>query len=80
MRDWQRGYAAAHGIPLFDWSSLMPRHCGAQAWASGEPKLMTADHVHFTREGYRRSARALAAFLDPIVRQALGGTRAVSND
>ncbi len=80
VRDLQRSFAAARGIPFWDWSGIMPKRCGAQAWTASEPRLMTADHVHFTKEGYKKSARAFTAFLDPIVRQALGTTHAVSND
>ena len=54
-------------LQLWDWSSIMPQNCGAQAWASANPKLMAPDHVHLTRAGYELSAKSFARFLEPIV-------------
>jgi lysophospholipase L1-like esterase len=45
----------------------MSSKCGAHAWFTSTPRLMAADHVHFTAEGYRTSARAFAEFLMPLV-------------
>ena len=54
-------------LQVWDWSSIMPSSCGAQAWASANPKLMASDHVHLTRAGYELSAKHFAKFLEPIV-------------
>lgn len=54
-------------LQVWDWSSIMPQSCGAQAWASANPKLMASDHVHLTKAGYELSAKHFAKFLEPIV-------------
>jgi len=56
-------------LQMWDWSSIMPQSCGAQAWASANPKLMASDHVHLTRAGYELSAKHFAKFLEPIVNE-----------
>ena len=80
VREVQRDIAARHGLAFWDWSTIMPRHCGAEAWATSVPRLMTPDHVHFTVDGYRRGGHAFAAFLDPIIDTSMRTTHAVSND
>ena len=54
-------------LQVWDWSSIMPQSCGAQAWASANPKLMAPDHIHLTRAGYELSAKHFAKFLEPLV-------------
>ena len=56
-------------LQVWDWSSIMPQSCGAQAWASANPKLMAPDHVHLTKAGYELSAKHFAKFLEPIVNE-----------
>ena len=67
VRQVQRQIAEDENIPFWDWSSIMASKCGAHAWFTATPRLMAADHVHFTAEGYRASARAFAEFLMPLV-------------
>jgi hypothetical protein len=66
IREIERDIAQQEKIPVWDWSKLVPPACGAHSWAR-ERHLMTADHVHFTAEGYRVSAQQFAKFLFPII-------------
>jgi lysophospholipase L1-like esterase len=67
VREVQRQIAEDQSLPFWDWSGIMARKCGAHAWFTANPRLMAADHVHFTAEGYRTSGRAFAEFLMPLV-------------
>jgi lysophospholipase L1-like esterase len=67
VREVQRQIAEDENLPFWDWSGIMSSKCGAHAWFTSTPRLMAADHVHFTAEGYRTSARAFAEFLMPLV-------------
>ena len=67
VRAVQRQIAEDENIPFWDWAGIMASKCGAHAWFNANPRLMAADHVHFTAEGYRISARAFAEFLMPLV-------------
>jgi lysophospholipase L1-like esterase len=67
VRDVQRRIAEDESIPFWDWAGIMASKCGAHAWFTTNPRLMAADHVHFTAEGYKTSARAFAEFLMPLV-------------
>jgi lysophospholipase L1-like esterase len=80
VRQVQRDLAKEENIPFWDWSGIMPAKCGAHTWVMASPRLMAADHVHFTREGYKVSATAFAAFLSPIVNQLRRQQYALSND
>lgn len=71
VREVQRAIAKDEGIPAWDWSSIMPKSCGAHAWFKATPHLMAPDHVHFTAEGYRRGADQFVDFLSPFVSQRL---------
>jgi lysophospholipase L1-like esterase len=66
IRETERDIAQREKIPVWDWSKLVPTTCGAHIWSRGR-HLMTADHVHFTKEGYRASAQQFAKFLFPII-------------
>jgi lysophospholipase L1-like esterase len=66
IREIERDIAQQENIPIWDWSKLVPTNCGAHIW-SRERHLMTADHVHFTKEGYKASGQQFAKFLFPIV-------------
>jgi lysophospholipase L1-like esterase len=79
VRSLQRDIAVSEGIAFWDWSAIMPRHCGAEAWVSAVPPLMTHDHVHFTKDGYRRGGQAFAAYLEKIIGTASRDLHAVSN-
>jgi hypothetical protein len=67
VRDVQRRIAEDESIAFWDWAGIMASKCGAHAWFTANPRLMAADHVHFTAEGYKISARAFAEFLTPLV-------------
>jgi lysophospholipase L1-like esterase len=69
VRELQRKLAKEEAIPFWDWANIMPAKCGADAWYEASPQLVTRDHVHFTPEGYRISARRFIEFLDPIIAQ-----------
>jgi lysophospholipase L1-like esterase len=79
VREAQRALAAGIGASFWDWSSIMPAHCGAQIWAAASPPLMARDYVHMTLDGYNRSADSFADYLMPLIRQAWTATRVVSN-
>jgi lysophospholipase L1-like esterase len=36
---------------------------------TSNPRLMTVDHVHFTSDGYKLSAKAFLTFLTPTINQ-----------
>jgi lysophospholipase L1-like esterase len=79
VREAQRALAARIGANFWDWSSIMPAHCGAQIWASASPPLMAGDFVHMTLDGYNRSADRFADYLIPLISQIWTATRVVSN-
>jgi lysophospholipase L1-like esterase len=80
VREAQRRLAERLGADFWDWSSVMPGPCGAQAWAAAEPPLMARDYVHMTVEGYKRSADRFADFLIPLIDGRQTGAHVVSND
>lgn len=45
------------GAEFWDWKKVTGGACGLHDWV--QAKLAAKDHVHFTRAGYRKSARAL---------------------
>jgi lysophospholipase L1-like esterase len=79
VREAQRALAVRVGASFWDWSSVMPAHCGAQIWAAASPPLMARDYVHMTLDGYNRSADRFADYLIPLISQAWTATRVVSN-
>ena len=80
VREAQKDLAKQEQIAFWDWASIMPQSCGPQKWASANPRLMAADHVHFTPEGYRIGARAFTAFLMPVINQLRYRKYALSNN
>jgi lysophospholipase L1-like esterase len=80
VREAQKDIAKQERIAFWDWASIMPQSCGPQKWASANPRLMAADHVHFTPEGYRIGARAFTAFLMPVINQLRYRKYALSNN
>jgi lysophospholipase L1-like esterase len=80
VRDAQRKLAERLGAIFWDWSSVMPGPCGAQAWAAATPPLMAHDYVHMTLDGYRLSADRFADFLIPLIEGRPAGAHVVSND
>ena len=79
VRDAQRALAERIGASFWDWSSIMPAHCGAQVWAAASPPLMAHDYVHMTLDGYNRSADHFADYLIPLISRAWTSTHVVSN-
>ena len=80
VREAQRKLAERLGATFWDWSSVMPGPCGAQAWAAANPPLMAHDYVHMTLDGYRLSADRFADFLIPLIEGRPAGAHVVSND
>ena len=80
VREAQRKLAERLGAIFWDWSSVMPGPCGAQAWAAANPPLMAHDYVHMTLDGYRLSADRFAEFLIPLIEGRPTGAHVVSND
>ena len=80
MREAQKELAKQEQVAFWDWASIMPQGCGPQKWVSANPRLMAADHVHFTPEGYRIGARAFTAFLMPVINQLRYRKYALSNN
>ena len=69
VRETQKQIAKDEKIAFWDWASIMPARCGAHAWVTSAPRLMTSDHVHFTSDGYKLSAKAFLNFLSPTINQ-----------
>ncbi len=80
VRDAQKELAKQEHIAFWDWASIMPQGCGPQKWVSANPRLMAADHVHFTPEGYKVGARAFTTFLMPVINQLRYRKYALSNN
>ena len=80
VREAQKELAKQEQVAFWDWASIMPQGCGPQKWVSANPRLMAADHVHFTPEGYRIGARAFTAFLMPVINQLRYRKYALSNN
>jgi lysophospholipase L1-like esterase len=79
VREIQKEIAKQEDIAFWDWSTIMPAKCGAHAWHVAATPLVTADHVHFTSEGYKASARRFAEFLFPIIDHFKSTDYALSN-
>jgi lysophospholipase L1-like esterase len=81
IRDAQRDIARRHGLVYWNWASIMPEgECGAHQWFTASPALMSRDHVHFTAEGYRKSAEQFLNTLIPVIEKVRVGANAVSNN
>jgi lysophospholipase L1-like esterase len=80
VREAQKELAKQEQVSFWDWASIMPQGCGPQKWVSANPRLMAADHVHFTPEGYRIGARAFTTFLMPVINQLRYRKYALSNN
>lgn len=61
----QQRVAREEGVLYWSWQEAAGGRCGMNAWV--KRKLAAADGVHFSAEGYRQAAAALA---DAIVREA----------
>src|SRR6266508_1336362 len=80
IREVQRDIAKRHELPYWNWASIMPRECGAHAWYTASPQLMAKDHVHFTIEGYKKSAEQFLNTLIPVIEKVRVGAYAVPNN
>jgi lysophospholipase L1-like esterase len=80
IRDAQRDIAKRRGLVYWNWASIMPGECGAHQWFSASPPLMSRDHVHFTAEGYKKSAEQFLNTLIPVIEKVRVGANAVSNN
>jgi hypothetical protein len=67
VRTVERTIAEQHGFTYWNWASIMPKSCGAHAWAKDRPPLMSADHVHFTVAGYTRGAEQFLNTLTKVI-------------
>jgi lysophospholipase L1-like esterase len=79
VREVQRRVADSEGLVFWNWADLMPRVCGAQQWASATLRLMAADRVHFTTEGYRRTGDEFTRALAPVIERFKVRRNAVSH-
>ncbi len=80
VRDVQQALASEASILTWNWADVTPGPCGAHVWFKATPKLMSGDHLHFTPEGYRRSAdRFVDAMLPLLVSYATAHNIPVNN-
>lgn len=79
VRDVQQTIAEHHGFKYWNWGSIMSAECGAHEWYMATPRLMTPDHVHFTADGYRKSASEFLPVLQSIIESVVAGRNAFSN-
>jgi lysophospholipase L1-like esterase len=80
VREAQRDVAERLGLVYWNWASIMPSECGAHRWYTASPPLMAKDHVHFTAEGYRKSAAEFLNTLIPVIEKVRVSANAVSNN
>jgi lysophospholipase L1-like esterase len=80
VREIQEDIAKRYKLVYWNWASIMPEECGAHRWASMSPPLMAKDHVHFTVEGYKKSAAEFLNTLIPIIRELRSRSNVVSNN
>ncbi len=80
VREVQREIAERQGLVYWNWASIMPSECGAHRWYLASPQLMAKDHVHFTIEGYKKSADQFLDALIPVIEQVRAGASVISNN
>jgi lysophospholipase L1-like esterase len=81
IRDAQRDIAKRHGLVYWNWASIMPEgECGAHQWFTASPPLMSRDHVHFTGEGYKKSAEQFLNTLIPVIEKVRAGANVIPNN
>jgi lysophospholipase L1-like esterase len=80
IREAQRDIAERRSLAYWNWASIMPAECGASQWLTTSPPLMSRDHVHFTAEGYKKSAEQFLNVLIPVIEKVRAGGDVVSND
>jgi lysophospholipase L1-like esterase len=80
IREAQRDIAQRYNLVYWSWASIMPSECGAHQWFTASPPLMSRDHVHFTAEGYKRSAEQFLNVLLPMIEKVRVGGNVISNN
>jgi lysophospholipase L1-like esterase len=80
VREAQRDVAQRLGLVYWNWASIMPSECGAHRWYTASPSLMAKDHVHFTIEGYKKSAGEFLNTLIPVIEKVRVSANAVPNN
>ena len=80
IREVQRDIADRQGLVYWNWASIMPQECGAHRWYTASPSLMAKDHVHFSIEGYKKSAEQFINTLIPVIEKVRVGTNVISNN
>jgi lysophospholipase L1-like esterase len=80
VREAQRAIAERHRLVWWNWASMMSDACGAHEWALMTPPLIARDHVHFTPDGYRKSAGQFMQTLLPIIEKLRAPRDVVSHD
>ena len=81
IRDAQRDIAKRHALVYWNWASIMPEgECGAHQWFTASPPLMSRDHVHFTGEGYKKSAEQFLNTLIPVIEKVRVGANVIPNN
>jgi lysophospholipase L1-like esterase len=80
VRETQEEIAKRHKLVYWNWASIMPEECSAHRWATASPPLMAKDLIHFTVEGYKKSAGEFLNTLIPIIRELRTRSNVVSNN
>ena len=80
IREVQRDIAERNGLVYWNWASIMPQECGAHRWYTASPQLMAKDHVHFTIEGYKKSADQFLRTLIPVIEKVRVGANVISHN
>ena len=80
IREAQREVAQRQGLVYWNWASIMPSECGAHRWYTASPPLMAKDHVHFTVEGYKKSAEQFLNTLIPVIEKVRVSANVVPNN
>jgi lysophospholipase L1-like esterase len=80
VREAQHEIATRYNLAYWNWASIMPSECGAHRWLTASPPLMAKDHVHFTVEGYKKSAAEFLTTLVPVIEKVRMGANAVPNN
>ncbi len=78
VREIQQDVAKRYKLVYWNWASIMPEQCGAHQWATMSPPLMAKDQIHFTIEGYKKSAGEFLNTLIPVIRELRARSNVVS--
>ena len=78
VRDIQQDVAKRYKLVYWNWASIMPEQCGPHQWATMSPPLMAKDYVHFTVDGYKKSAGEFLNTLIPVIRELRARSNVVS--